>query len=298
MGYNLYTNEFIQEMCEFNHEIINEYIILTDLNLYKTESYWNGINNELQEKYVKEEYEIEIHKNWNIVKIIFDEDIDSLKEIYPDNEKILNEFISKLKKIGKVTIEKNEICLKVDYLKASIYTKKNIYVYIDNEYSTSNKKDIDKLIKDGIDRNKILVENDEYKSIIPLLINNVKYNDLIFIPSINILKDDTILCELLKVLNKGVDIIIGEYIGISVEFEQNGKDFLNEISKILNLKWDDYCLKNYNSYNILENKNQIVEQEVIDSEVLEEDDYDIEKNDQNYNQVPDIREFMNTNKNK
>lgn len=68
MGYNLYTNEFIQEMCEFNHEIINEYIILTDLNLYKTESYWNGINNELQEKYVKEEYEIEIHKNWNIVK--------------------------------------------------------------------------------------------------------------------------------------------------------------------------------------------------------------------------------------
>ena len=143
-----------------------------------------------------------------------------------------------------------------------------------------------------------MVENDEYKSIIPLLINNVKYNDLIFIPSINILKDDTILCELLKVLNKGVDIIIGEYIGISVEFEQNGKDFLNEISKILNLKWDDYCLKNYNSYNILENKNQIVEQEVIDSEVLEEDDYDIEKNDQNYNQVPDIREFMNTNKNK
>ena len=57
-------------------------------------------------------------------------------------------------------------------------------------------------------------------------------------------------------------------------------------------------MKNYNSYNILENKNQIVEQEVIDSEVLEEDDYDIEKNDQNYNQVPDIREFMNTNKNK
>lgn len=288
MKYNPDTiDEFIQELCEFNHEIINEYIQLTDLELFfeQTEWYWNGINNELKKIYFKEEYEVKIHKHWNRVKIIFNDDIDRLKEIHSYNEKILNEFISKLKKIGKVKIDEKEIHLKVDYLKASVYMKKNIYVYIDNEYSTSNKKDIDKLIKDGIDKNKILVESGEYKSIISLLINNVKYNDLIFIPSILILKDINILCELLKVLNKGVDIIIGEYVGISEVFKYNGKNFLNEISNIFNLNGVEDYLKGYNQCNNLENKNQIVKQEVIESDELEEDK-------KNYNEIPDIRKFM------
>ncbi|MFR3134944.1 hypothetical protein [Intestinibacter bartlettii] len=104
MKYNPDTiDEFIQELCEFNHEVINEYIQLTDLELFfeQTEWYWNGVNNELKKKYFKEEYEIEIHKHWNIVKIIFNDDIDRLKEIHSYNGKILNEFISKLKKNRK-----------------------------------------------------------------------------------------------------------------------------------------------------------------------------------------------------
>lgn len=290
MKYNLDTiDEFIQELCEFNDEIINEYMRLTDLDLFleQTELYWNGVNNELKKTYFKEEYEVKIHKHWNIVKIIFNDEIDRLKEIDPYNEKILNEFISKLKKIGKVKRDEKEIHLKVDYLKASIYMKKNIYVYIDNEYSTSNKKDIDKLIKDRIDRNKILVESDEYKSIISLLINNVKYNDLIFIPSILILKDINMLFELLKTLNKGVDIIIGEYVGISEEFEQNGKDFINEIRKVLNLNGVTDYLKSCNQYNNLENKNQIVEQEAIDSDVVEKEDIE-----ENHQEILTIDDFM------
>lgn len=290
MKYNLDTiDEFIQELCEFNDEIINEYIRLTDLDLFleQTELYWNGVNNELKKTYFKEEYEVKIHKHWNIVKIIFNDEIDRLKEIDPYNEKILNEFISKLKKIGKVKRDEKEIHLKVDYLKASIYMKKNIYVYIDNEYSTNNKKDIDKLIKDRIDRNKILVESDEYKSIISLLINNVKYNDLIFIPSILILKDINVLFELLKTLNKGVDIIIGEYVGISEEFEQNGKDFINEIRKVLNLNGVTDYLKSCNQYNNLENKNQKVEQEAIDSYVVEKEDIE-----ENHQEILTIDDFM------
>lgn len=290
MKYNLDTiDEFIQELCEFNDEIINEYIRLTDLDLFleQTELYWNGVNNELKKTYFKEEYEVKIHKHWNIVKIIFNDEIDRLKEIDPYNEKILNEFISKLKKIGKVKRDEKEIHLKVDYLKASIYMKKNIYVYIDNEYSTNNKKDIDKLIKDRIDRNKILVESDEYKSIISLLINNVKYNDLIFIPSILILKDINVLFELLKTLNKGVDIIIGEYVGISEEFEQNGKDFINEIRKVLNLNGVTDYLKSCNQYNNLENKNQKVEQEAIDSDVVEKEDIE-----ENHQEILTIDDFM------
>lgn len=290
MKYNLDTiDEFIQELCEFNDEIINEYIRLTDLDLFleQTELYWNGVNNELKKTYFKEEYEVKIHKHWNTVKIIFNDEIDRLKEIDPYNEKILNEFISKLKKIGKVKRDEKEIHLKVDYLKASIYMKKNIYVYIDNEYSTNNKKDIDKLIKDRIDRNKILVESDEYKSIISLLINNVKYNDLIFIPSILILKDINVLFELLKTLNKGVDIIIGEYVGISEEFEQNGKDFINEIRKVLNLNGVTDYLKSCNQYNNLENKNQKVEQEAIDSDVVEKEDIE-----ENHQEILTIDDFM------
>ena len=290
MKYNLDTiDEFIQELCEFNDEIINEYMRLTDLDLFleQTELYWNGVNNELKKTYFKEEYEVKIHKHWNIVKIIFNDEIDRLKEIDPYNEKILNEFISKLKKIGKVKRDEKEIHLKVDYLKASIYMKKNIYVYIDNEYSTSNKKDIDKLIKDRIDRNKILVESDEYKSIISLLINNVKYNDLIFIPSILILKDINMLFELLKTLNKGVDIIIGEYVGISEEFEQNGKDFINEIRKVLNLNGVTDYLKSCNQYNNLENKNQIVEQEAIYSDVVDKEDIE-----ENHQEILTIDDFM------
>nr|WP_295571595.1 hypothetical protein [uncultured Intestinibacter sp.] len=288
MKYNPDTiDEFIQELCEFNNEVINEYIQLTDLELFfeQTEWYWNGVNNELKKKYFKEEYEIEIHKHWNIVKIIFNDDIDRLKEIHSYNGKILNEFISKLKKIGKVKIDEKEIHLKVNYLKASIYMKKNIYVYIDNEYSTSNKKEIDKLISGGIDRKKILVESDEYKSVISLLINNVKYNDLIFIPSILILKDINMLCEVLKVLNKGADIIIGEYVGISEAFKYNGKNFLNEISNIFNLNGVDDYLKGYNQCNNLENKNQIVKQEVIESDELEEDK-------KICNEIPNIRKYM------
>lgn len=288
MKCSLYTiDEFIEELCEFNHEIINEYIRFADLDLflYQKELYWNGINNELQGKYVKEEYEVEIYKNWNKVKIIFNDDIDRLKEIHSYNGKILNEFISKLKKIGKVKIDEKEIHLKVNYLKASIYMKKNIYVYIDNEYSTSNKKEIDKLISGGIDRKKILVDSNEYNSVIPLLINNVKYNDLIFIPSILILKDINVLCEVLKVLNKGVDIIIGEYVGISEEFKYNWENFLNEISNIFNLNGVDDYLKAYSQCNNLENKNQIVKQEVIESDELEGDK-------KICNEIPSIRKFM------
>lgn len=56
MKYNLDTiDEFIQELCEFNHEIINEYIQLTDLELFfeQTEWYWNGVNNELKKNILK-----------------------------------------------------------------------------------------------------------------------------------------------------------------------------------------------------------------------------------------------------
>lgn len=47
-------------------------------------------------------------------------------------------------------------------------------------------------------------------------------------------------------------------------------------------------MKGYNQCNNLENKNQIVKQEVIESDELEE--YK-----KNYNEIPDIRKFMNTN---
>ena len=47
---------------------------------------------------------------------------------------------------------------------------------------------------------------------------------------------------------------------------------------------EDY-LKGYNQCNNLENKNQIVKQEVIESDELEEDK-------KNYNEIPDIRKFM------
>ena len=65
------------------------------------------------------------------------------------------------------------------------------------------------------------------------------------------------LCEVLKVLNKGADIIIGEYVGISEAFKYNGKNFLNEINNIFNLNGVDDYLNGYNQCNNLETKNQI-----------------------------------------
>lgn len=295
MGYYDYISyELIDELCEFSREENNKRIKLADLDLLmeKESRRWNGYSMELVKDYFRTGCYVNLYKNLNKSIIYFDDDITKLKKIHPYNEKILNEFFSELRKIGIVKINDKKVEVKVDYLKASIYMGKNIYVYMDNEYRNANRRTIDKLISMGIDRSKILVENEEYKSVMPLLMNNLRYIDLIFIPSISILKEYRYLFEFLKnLIDMEVDFILGEYVGISKEFKIKEKDFLmDQICNMLKLNEAHNNFGNSQDTKLEKEINQIEEQELIDCDVSDDDnDYDTEKV---ANETIDISEYI------
>lgn len=263
-----YYNEFIEECCKFDYKkeykkrvrIINIYLLIEE------EKYcWNGLEMKKMKNYVQNECYINVTRKWNKVIIEFEYNLNNLKMI-EKNKKVLDEFISQLKKIGEIKESSNKIELKIDYLKANIYLEKNIYVYIDEQYKRNNEETINNMINNGIRQENILIEN-SYKSLMPQLENIIRKDELLFLPSINILGND--IFKFLKMcINKKVDFILGEYIGLPGEINQREKYFLiNEIEKIFKINKIDFVQLNGMNENVKEvNKKQIIDDSVLDNE--------------------------------
>ena len=103
---------------------------------------------------------------------------------------------------------------------------------------------------------------------IPLLIKNIGYSDVIFIPSIDILKDCEYLGELIKtIIYKQADLIIDENILLGEELAELDKNFLiDQLVKIL--KNGDNIKAEKKSSNKLDDKeiNKVISESIVDCE--------------------------------
>ena len=108
MGYEYDYQDLTLECCQLkHHENISKFITIMYLDEYLC---------------------INMCKIFDRITIRFDQDIKSIRMSNLQNENSLKVFFNELKKIGTTSESGNEFRIKVNYLKAAIYEKRQVYV--------------------------------------------------------------------------------------------------------------------------------------------------------------------------